>query len=139
MEFFENGAGVTREVLMRNAMNEVLRDWYVGDCAAGVERWNRVLEHAGVSERLRLPDRKFNRGIGMYSTFRFDPDGRPLSDAEWQRRKHDWLPADADREYLLSIMASPVYERGRFANYIAPPRRGINQKPVDFEYVRTEA
>jgi benzoyl-CoA 2,3-dioxygenase component B len=35
-------------------------------------------------------------------------------------------------------MASPVYERGKFANYIAPPRRGINQQPVDFEYVRTE-
>jgi len=36
-------------------------------------------------------------------------------------------------------MASPVFERGKFANYIAPPRRGINQLPVDFEYVRTEA
>ena len=67
MEFFENGRPVTREVLMRNAMNEVMRDWYVGDCAAGVERWNRTLEHYGVSDRLRLPDRKFNRAIGMYS------------------------------------------------------------------------
>ena len=35
-------------------------------------------------------------------------------------------------------MASPVYEIGKFANYIAPPRRGINQKAIDFEYVRTE-
>jgi benzoyl-CoA 2,3-dioxygenase component B len=35
-------------------------------------------------------------------------------------------------------MAEPVYKPGIFANYIAPPRRGINQKPVDFEYVRTE-
>ena len=33
----------------------------------------------------------------------------------------------------------PVYEPGKFANYIAPPRRGINQQPIDFEYVRTEA
>ncbi len=41
-------------------------------------------------------------------------------------------------EYLLSIMAEPVYEPGKFANYIAPPRRGINQQPIDFEYVRTE-
>ena len=47
-------------------------------------------------------------------------------------------PPATDSEYLLSIMASPVYERGKFANYIAPPRRGINQQPVDFEYVRTE-
>jgi benzoyl-CoA 2,3-dioxygenase component B len=138
MEFFENGASVAREVLMRNAMNEVLRDWYVGDCAAGVERWNRILERHGVSVRLRLPDRKFNRGIGMYSGFHFDPDGRPLSRDEWDRRKSEWLPTSADSEYLLSIMNEPVYEPGKFANYIAPPRRGINQKPINFEYVRTE-
>jgi benzoyl-CoA 2,3-dioxygenase component B len=138
MEFFENGRPVTKEVLMRNAMNEVMRDWYVGDCAAGVDRWNRTLEHYGVSERLRLPDRKFNRAIGMYSGFRFDPDGHPLSQEEWDRRRFEWLPSPADSEYLLSIMAQPVYEPGKFANYIAPPRRGINQKPIDFEYVRTE-
>jgi benzoyl-CoA 2,3-dioxygenase component B len=138
MEFIENGRPVTKEVLMRNAMNEVLRDWYVGDCAAGVERWNRTLENHGVPDRLRLPDRKFNRAIGMYSGFRFDPDGHPLSREEWDRRKLEWLPSPADGEYLLSIMTQPVYEPGRFANYIAPPRRGINQKPIDFEYVRTE-
>jgi benzoyl-CoA 2,3-epoxidase subunit B len=138
MEFFEEGRTVPKEVLMRNAMNEVLRDWYVGDCAAGVERWNRVLERYGLSERLRLPDRKFNRGIGMYAGFHFDPNGVVLSNEEWERRRYEWLPSAADSEYLLSIMASPVYERGKFANYIAPPRRGVNQQPIDFEYVRTE-
>ena len=49
MEFFEDGKPVTKEILMRNAMNEVLRDWYVGDCAAGVVRWNRILEQHGLS------------------------------------------------------------------------------------------
>jgi benzoyl-CoA 2,3-dioxygenase component B len=61
-----------------------------------------------------------------------------LSKEEWDLRKYQWLPSEADRQYLLSIMAAPVYTRGTFANYIAPPRRGINQQPVDFEYVRTE-
>ena len=138
MEFFEQGRPVTRDVLLRNAMNEVLRDWYVGDCAAGVVRWNRILESHGMSDRLKLPDRKFNRNIGMYSGFRFDPDGVPISQEEWDRRKYDWLPSPSDSEYLLSIMAEPIYESGKFANYIAPPRRGINQHPIDFEYVRTE-
>src|SRR6186713_174844 len=115
-----------RAIPMRTAMNEVLRDWYVGDCQAGVDRWNRIFEKHGMSERLRLPDRKFNRGIGMFSSLHFDPHGAPVSDDEWQRRKHDWLPSDGDREYLLSIMAEPVYELGKFANYIAPPLRGIN-------------
>ena len=67
------------------------------------------------------------------------PAGVRLSDEEWDRRKHEWLPSAADREYLLSIMAQPVYEPGKFANYIAPPLRGINRMPIDFEYVRTEA
>src|SRR5262249_50009249 len=96
------------------------------------------VEAHGMSAGLRLPDRKFNRGIGMFSSLHFDPAGAPLSPEEWQRRRGDWLPAPADREYLLSIMATPVYEPGKFANYIAPPRRGINRQAVDFEYVRTE-
>jgi benzoyl-CoA 2,3-epoxidase subunit B len=62
-----------------------------------------------------------------------------VSEENWQRRKHEWLPSEHDREYLLSIMAEPVYEPGKFANYIAPPLRGVNRMPIDFEYVRTEA
>ena len=139
MEFFEDARPVVRDVQMRNAMNEVLRDWYVDDCSAGVGRWNRILERHGIADRLRLPDRKFNRHIGLYAGFSFDTYGTPISPEEWQRRKHEWLPSPADRDYLLSIMAEPVFTPGRFANYIAPPRRGINQKPIDFEYVRTEA
>jgi benzoyl-CoA 2,3-dioxygenase component B len=135
----EDGKKVVREVQMRNALNEVLRDWYVADCAQGVSRWNRILEHHGVSTRLYLPERTFNRKIGMYAGLNVDPQGRRCAPDEWVRRQPEWLPTQADREYLLSLMAAPVYERGRFANYIAPPRRGINQKPVDFEYVRTEA
>src|SRR5258708_18705720 len=115
MEFFENGKAATKEVLMRNAMNEVLRDWYVGDCQAGVVRWNRILEQHGMSDRLRLPDRKFNRHIGMYSGFHFDPSGVPLSKEAFDRRKHEWLPSPADSEYLLSIMAGPGQQPGKVA------------------------
>jgi len=138
MTVMEDGRLDTRDVPMRNAMNEVLRDWYVGDCAKGVERWNKLLEHYGIGYRFRLPDRKFNRGIGMFAGFHFDPEGRPISEEEWSRRKSEWLPSDRDEDYLLSIMDKPVFEPGRFANYIAPPRRGINHLPLDFEYVRTE-
>jgi benzoyl-CoA 2,3-dioxygenase component B len=31
-----------------------------------------------------------------------------------------------------------VVEPGKFANWIAAPARGINGKPVDFEYVRLD-
>jgi benzoyl-CoA 2,3-dioxygenase component B len=36
------------------------------------------------------------------------------------------------------VMAKPVFEPGKFANWIAPPARGINRQPVDFAYVRTD-
>src|SRR5918998_6848768 len=87
-----------RAIPMRTAMNEVLRDWYVGDCQAGVQRWNKILERHGLSDRLGLPARKFNRGVGTFSSLHFDPHGAPLSDAEWERRRHEWLPSPADRE-----------------------------------------
>ena len=65
--------------------------------------------------------------------------GRSLAADEWERRKSEWLPTAADKDYLRSIQAIPVYKAGQFANYIAPPQRGINRLPLDFEYVRTEA
>ena len=30
-----------------------------------------------------------------------------------------------------------VHEPGKIANWIAPPTRGINGKPFEFEYVRS--
>ena len=125
---------------MRNALNEVLRDWYVGDCQAGVDRWNkRVLEAHGMSERIVLPSRRFNRKVGVYAGRHCDPFGNSLTTEEWERRKYEWLPSPADKAYLHSIQVTPVYKPGQFANYIAPPQRGINRQPIDFEYVRTEA
>ena len=134
----ERGRPVRREVPMRNALNEVLRDWYVDDCRSGIDRWNRKIEAQGIDFRFSLPDRKFNRRIGVFAGFRFDPSGGPLADDEWQRRRTEWLPATADTEYVKSLQATAVYEPGRFANYIAPPLRGVNQQPIDLEYVRTE-
>jgi benzoyl-CoA 2,3-dioxygenase component B len=134
-----DGQFFTRDVPMRSAMNEILRDWYVSDCVKGVERWNKILDRHGFSDRLYVPDRKFNRHIGIYSGFKFDPTGHLIGEEDWNRRKDEWLPTAGDREYLKSIMAHAVYEPGKFANYIAPPAKGVNRLPVDFEYVRAEA
>jgi benzoyl-CoA 2,3-dioxygenase component B len=139
LDVVEEGRLGRKHVQLRHAMNEVLRDWYVDDCQSGVDRWNKLLERHGLSDRLSLPDRKFNRHIGMYAGFHFDPDGRPLSVDEWGRRAGEWLPSPDDKAYLISLMAKPVFLAGQFANYIAPPARGINQQPIEFEYVRTEA
>jgi len=116
-------------------LNERLRDDYVDDCARGVARWNQVIQKAGIDVELKLPHRAFHRAIGAFADLRVSPDGRVLGEAEWDARKHEWLPTAEDQAYIQSLM-QPVVERGRFANWIAPPARGINGQPLDFEYVR---
>jgi benzoyl-CoA 2,3-dioxygenase component B len=134
MTVVENGKLVEKDIPLRNAMNEVLRDSYIDDCQRACDRWNRVIERASIRLRLTLPSRRFNRAVGIYSELHFEPDGAPVSAEEWQRRRAEWLPDDSDREYVNSLM-NPVCEPGKIAAWIAPPERGINGKPFDFEYV----
>jgi benzoyl-CoA 2,3-dioxygenase component B len=131
----ESGALVEKDVPLRNAMNEVLRDGYVDDCQRGVDKWNRTLERAGLSERLRLPHRRFHRQQGIYAGMPFDIDGRLLSQADFEARKGEWLPTETDYTYVESLMMR-VVEPGKIANWVAPPTKGINGQPFEFEYVR---
>jgi benzoyl-CoA 2,3-dioxygenase component B len=131
----EGGGLVDQDVPLRNAMNEVLRDEYVEDNQRGVDMWNRTLQRAGVDFRLKLPSRRFNRDIGIYAGHSFTPEGEPISREEFDRRRGDWLPTDADRSYVAGLM-KPVYEPGKIAGWIAPPSKGINSQPFAFEYVR---
>ena len=124
-----------KDVPMLNALNEVLRDDYIKDSVAGVSRWNRVIEKAGIPFRLQVPHKAFNRKIGMLSGVRVSPEGKVLSEAEWNAHANDWLPTVEDRAFVASLMGR-VIEPGKFANWIAPPMVGINRQPVDFEYVR---
>jgi len=117
------------------ALNERLRDDYVTDCARGVMRWNQIFKRYGIDFELKLPHRAFHRQIGQFADVHVTPEGKVISQAEWDARQHEWLPTDADRAYVISLM-HPVTEIGKFANWIAPPARGINNKPIDFEYVR---
>ena len=134
----EDGKLVDREIPLRNAMNEVLRSEYADDCRRVANRWNKALEEEGVDFRIELPSMMFHRRQGIYAGHHFDPTGTPISQETWDAKVDDWLPTDAEREYVQSLM-KPVLEPGKYANYIAPPRRGINKKGIDYEYVRTDA
>lgn len=131
----KDGNLVEKEVPMLNALNEVLRDDYIADSVGGVNRWNKVIEKAGIEFKLSVPHKAFNRKIGSLSEVRVSPDGHVISEAEWQNHVNDWLPTAEDREFVSSLMGR-VVETGKFANWIAPPMMGINRQPVDFEYVR---
>jgi benzoyl-CoA 2,3-epoxidase subunit B len=117
------------------ALNERLRDDYIADCQRGVTRWNKIIRQAGVDVELSLPHRAFHRAIGNFAEVRATPAGQPITEAQWQARRHDFLPSADDQAYILQLMR-PVTEPGKFANWIAPPPRGINGQPIDFEYVR---
>jgi benzoyl-CoA 2,3-dioxygenase component B len=124
-----------REIPLRRAMNAVLLDAYIADCKRIVERWNRDLDKLGVKQRVYLPDHKFNRHQGVYLGYRFAPQGELIDEATWTHRHTDWLPTQADRDYVQSCMVR-VVTPGKFANYIAPPQQGVNDKPIEFEYVK---
>ncbi len=130
-----NGQLQEKEVPMLNALNEVLRDDYIKDSVGGVDRWNRVIEKAGLPHRLSVPHKAFHRNIGALSGAKVSPDGRVVSESEWSAKVAEWLPTAEDRAFVQSLMGR-VAEPGKFANWIAPPAIGINRQPVDFEYVR---
>jgi benzoyl-CoA 2,3-epoxidase subunit B len=124
-----------KEVPALLSLNERLRDDYIRDSIGGVERWNKVIEKAGIAFRLQVPHKAFNRRIGTFAGVRVSPEGRVISEADWTHQHRHWLPTAEDRAFVASLMGR-VIEPGKFAGWIAPPAVGINRQPVDFEYVR---
>ncbi|TNC28065.1 benzoyl-CoA 2,3-epoxidase subunit BoxB [Amycolatopsis alkalitolerans] len=115
-------------------LNLDLREEYIADCQSGVKRWNRILEEAGISFRLALPHPGFNRAVGINSGHRITPDGTIVDGETWENGRKHWLPSSEDLAFVRSLM-HPVYERGKIAGWVAPPRQGINGNPFDYEYV----
>jgi len=132
----EDGRIVRKTVPALSALNERLRQDYIEDCARGLLRWNKTIEQAGIDFELKLPHRAFNRRIGAFADLRVSPEGKVVSEAEWKANEGKWLPTAEDRAFVTSLMGPAVIEPGKFANWIAPPARGINNQPGNFEYVR---
>jgi benzoyl-CoA 2,3-dioxygenase component B len=83
-----------------------------------------------------LPHKGFHRAIGNFAGHHITPEGDVVTRDEWNARRHRWLPGEKDYAFVQSLMSGRVVEPGKFANWIAPPRTGINGHPLDFEYVR---
>ena len=123
------------KVALRNAMNEVARGAYVKDCELGLRRWNMAIKRAGHDLQLKLPSTRFRRSIGAWANVRTDPEGRIVSPEAFDRHTPEWLPTEGDRAFVRGLMQR-VVAPGKMAAWIAPPDRGINSQPVDYEYVR---
>ncbi|MFZ1910625.1 MAG: benzoyl-CoA 2,3-epoxidase subunit BoxB [Burkholderiales bacterium] len=123
-----------QDVPMLNALNEVMRESYLKDCEIGLKRWNRAIERAGHEFRLTLPSSRFRRAIGSWVGLPVDPSGKLLPKDEYERRLYEWVPSPDDKAFVKSLMHK-VVEPGKMAAWIAPPDRGINNLPLDYEYV----
>ncbi len=121
-----------------SAINARLCDDFIDDCEKVMLRWNRVFQTQNIDYSLKLPHRAFHRAVGEFADVQATADGDLIAESEWQERKGEWLASDADLEYILSLMELENTP-GKFANWIAAPRAGINGQPGDFEYVKVAA
>jgi benzoyl-CoA 2,3-dioxygenase component B len=133
-----DGKIVNQEVPALSGLNMRLRDDYVADAAVGVGRWNQGIAKHGIQFELKLPHVAFHRNIGEFSKIKADIHGNVVGDAEWQKKKDEYLPSSADKDFIESLM-QPETTPGKFAGWIAPPKTGIDNKSGDFEYVKIAA
>jgi benzoyl-CoA 2,3-dioxygenase component B len=131
----EDGVMTTRTVPMLTALNLDLRNEYADDCRAGVKRWNGELEKAGLEPTLYLPHQGFSRKVGAFAGHWVTPSGEIVDEATWTARADEWLPTAEDRARVAELMVAH-HEPGEFASWISPPSVGINQLPVEYDYVR---
>ncbi len=136
VESIKDNRIVTEDQPALLAVNERLRDDYIADSQRGVDRWNKEMQQLGIDFELTLTHRAFNRRIGAFRDVRVTPGGSIISEEEWARRRDDWLPTEDDHSFVASLMKR-VIEPGKMAGWIAPPARGINGRPLDFEYVKS--
>ena len=92
------------------ALNMRLRDDYTNDCNMGVARWNKIIEATGIQFELAAAAR------GVPPPYRrISPTSRrPRPASCWTRpngtkMKDDFLPSDADGDFIEGLMR-PVVE-----------------------------
>ena len=126
---------VAVQVPMKDALNGVMRQAYLGEVTMLMSRWNKMLARARAGFELRLPSQRFNRRFGVYAGARFSPQGDPVDESVFEAHRGEWLPGEAERAHLRTVQ-QPVLERGKIAGWLTPPARGINNMPaLYFDYV----
>lgn len=131
---FDDGALREEHAPALRALNARLQDDFIADCGGGLRRWNREIADQDIEFHITLPHQAFRRNIGEFASVNASPSGDILDDAEWETRRGSWLPTSDDRAFIEELM-KPEVTPGEFASWIAPPRRGIAAKPVEYEYV----
>ena len=119
-----------------SSLNMRLRDDFVADCQGGVNRWNKVIEKAGIPFRLALPHVAFNRKIGEFSRIEADPEGRAVPAEQWAAQPRPLAALDGGQPLHRLAHARRSTAPASSPPWIAPPKVGIDNRPGDFEYVK---
>ena len=72
--------------------------------------------------------------FGAFAAIALDASSGGEGFRAWGRLKSG--KGGATRRAFVASLMGRVAEPGKFANWIAPPARGIDNKPVEFDYVR---
>jgi benzoyl-CoA 2,3-dioxygenase component B len=78
---------------------------------------------------------RFRRSIGAWAGQPVNPEGVLVDQIAFDKNLNNWIPSPEDRAFVKSLMQR-VVEPGKIAGWVAPPERGINNQPVDYEYVK---
>jgi len=102
---------------------------------AALAAGTKIIKKNGIDFALIIPHEGFHRQIGVFSKVSVSPEGEIISQETWDANVDNWLPSEADGDFIASLMV-PCFEQGEYAGWIAPPKVGIDNKPGDFEYVK---
>ncbi len=130
-----NGGFAPVAVPALQALNARLRDDFIDDCQLGVNRWNKAIDEVGIPFEMKLSHVAFHRHIGQFAGLHTTPDGVLIDQAEWTKRREEFLPTAEDKSFIESLM-KPEVTPARYASWIAEPKTRINHKPGDFEWVK---
>ena len=135
------------------ALNMRLRDDYTQDCAKGVERWNKIIEKAGVNFRFELPHTAFHRQIGEFRDVNATPKGdhpqrRRMGEGEGRlsalrrRRRFRRLADDAGeraRQIRQLDLAAESRHRQQARRIRICEDRGVDARAVILRRLREQA
>ena len=126
---------ITRRSPALSAINMRLRDDYSRDASGGVERWNKLIEKTGVSSNLRCRMRASTARSAIFAGKSITPERVRRYHRKNGSNATNGCRSEGDGDFIQSLMV-PVYEPGKYAGWIAPPKVGIDNLPGDFEYVK---
>src|SRR5260370_24295323 len=92
VEEVEGNRVVTRNVPALTAINARLRDDYIQEVQAGLDRWNRIPAQFGIPFRCVLPHIGFQRKIGNFAGYHIDPAGEVMTGSEGDSRRDERPP-----------------------------------------------